>query len=192
MIAPPIQPLDRMTIEQFVAQSLGQWRSMRSGHSLAFQQFEDVLSEIKIEAVNTNHRDIQELIKATDTDQIDSFNVISPFKMEWSAESDWEPDDPTAVSSGQCILVPYQIDESHGHIIRSVGYAEAEQAITDYSFSSDGTLVLRTVYGQSIAEERIWFASDNVRCRSSILKTSEGSGILQTSFASEVRKLSKA
>ena len=70
--------------------------------------------------------------------------------------------------------------------------AEAEQAITDYSFSSDGTLVLSTVYGQSIAEERIWFASDNVRCRSSVLKTSEGSGILQTSFASEVRKISKA
>ena len=111
--------------------------------------------------------------------------------MEWEAESDWEPDDPTAVSSGQCILIPYQIDPSHGQIIRSVGYAEAEQAITDYSFSSDGTLVLRTVYGQSIAEERIWFASDNVRCRSSVLKTSEGSGILQTSFASEVRKISK-
>ena len=106
MIAPPIQSLDRMTIEQFVAQSLGQWRSMRSGHSLAFQQFEDVLSEIKIEAVNTNHRDIQELIKATVTDQIDSFNVISPFKMEWSAESDWEPDDPSQVSSGSCLIVP--------------------------------------------------------------------------------------
>ena len=26
--------------------------------------------------------------------------------MEWEAESDWEPDDPTAVSAGQCILIP--------------------------------------------------------------------------------------
>ena len=117
MIAPPIQSLDRMTIEQFVAQSLGQWRSMRSGHSLAFQQFEDVLSEIKIEAVNTNHRDIQELIKATDTDQIDSFNVISPFKMEWSAESDWEPDDPSQVSSGSCLIVPLKTDNCSGTLL---------------------------------------------------------------------------
>ena len=38
----------QMNIEQFVAQSEGEWRSMRSGHSLAFQYFEDVLSEIKI------------------------------------------------------------------------------------------------------------------------------------------------
>jgi phycoerythrin-associated linker protein len=29
-----------------------------------------------------------------------------------------------------------------------------------------------------------------VRCRSSVLRTSAGSGVLQTSFASEVRRLS--
>ena len=40
----------KMDIEQFVAHSLGEWRSMRSGHSLAFQQFEDVLSEISIKS----------------------------------------------------------------------------------------------------------------------------------------------
>jgi phycoerythrin-associated linker protein len=178
-----------MDISTFVELSHGEWRSMRSGHSLAFQYFEEVLSEVKIQCLDKNDKSVAEL--ASSVERIKG-ELIAPLSMAWEAESDWEPDDPTAVSSGQCILVPYQIDESHGHIIRSVGYAEAEQAITDYSFSSDGTLVLRTVYGQSIAEERIWFASDNVRCRSSILKTSEGSGILQTSFASEVRKLSKA
>ena len=41
----------------------------------------------------------------------------------------------------------------------------------------------------SIPEERIWFVSEHVRCRSSVLCTSEGSGVLQTSFASEVRRL---
>ncbi len=178
-----------MDISTFVELSHGEWRSMRSGHSLAFQYFEEVLSEVKIQCLDKNDKSVAEL--ASSVERIKG-ELIAPFSMAWEAESDWEPDDPTAVSSGQCILIPYQIDESHGHIIRSVGYAEAEQAITDYSFSSDGTLILRTVYGQSIAEERIWFASDNVRCRSSILKTSEGSGILQTSFASEVRKLSKA
>ena len=189
MIAPPIQPLDRMTIEQFVAQSLGQWRSMRSGHSLAFQQFEDVLSEINIEAVNTNHQDILELIKATDTDQINSSNVISPFKMEWSAESDWEPDDSSQVSSGSCLIVPLKTDNYSGILIRSVGYAETESAVSTYQFLDDGTFLLTTHYEQSIAEERIWFVSEHVRCRSSVLRTSAGSGVLQTSFASEVRRL---
>ena len=74
-------------------------------------------------------------------------------------------------------------------LIRSLGYAESQIAKSSYEFSSDGTLVMETRYEQSIAEERIWFVSENVRCRSSILKTSEGSGILQTSFASEVKEL---
>ena len=177
-----------MDISTFVELSHGEWRSMRSGHSLAFQYFEEVLSEVKIQCLDIDDEAVSKL--ANSVKPLEG-ELIAPFSMEWEAESDWEPDDPTAVSSGQCILIPYQIDLSHGQIIRSVGYAEAEQAITDYSFSSDGTLVLSTVYGQSIAEERIWFASDNVRCRSSVLKTSEGSGILQTSFASEVRKISK-
>ena len=69
--------------------------------------------------------------------------------------------------------------------------AEEESAISEYLFLGDGTFILKTQYGQSIAEERIWFASDNLRCRSSIIKTSSGTGILQTSFASEVRKIQK-
>ena len=174
-----------MNIEQFVAQSIGEWRSMRSGHSLAFQQFEDVLSEISIKAFNDDQNKISELIKASS--QAPDSKYQSPFCMEWNAESDWEPDDPSEVSSGSCLILPIPEDEYSGKLLRSVGYAESEFAVSDYQFLNDGTFVLTTSYEQSIAEERIWFVSENVRCRSSILKTSAGSGILQASFASEVR-----
>ena len=175
-----------MDLEQFVAQSEGSWRSMRSGHSLAFQQFEEVLSEVKIESLELNNPEVVSLLET-------SAKVMgepkAPFRMQWRAESDWEPDDPEAVAEGSCILVPVQTAPTTGLLLRSMGYAEAEQAIGEYSFLADGTFLLTTRYGQSIAEERIWFVSENVRCRSSVLKTSEGSGVLQTSFASEVRKL---
>ena len=75
-----------MDIEQFVAQSIGEWRSMRSGHSLAFQQFEDVLSEISISAAHDNEDQLIDLIKASS--QPDDSHYVSPFSMEWSAESD--------------------------------------------------------------------------------------------------------
>ena len=109
--------------------------------------------------------------------------------MSWNAESDWEPDDPSEVSSGSCLIVPLPLDKTNGKLLRSVGYAEAAPAESSYSFLSDGTFVLTTAYEQSIAEERIWFVSEHVRCRSSVLRTSAGSGVLQTSFASEVRRL---
>ena len=178
-----------MTIEQFVAQSTGRWRSMRSGHSLAFQQFEEVLSEVTIEEISREDSTVKEILESSLANQYNLDTISSPFKMEWCAESDWEPDDPSEVSSGSCIIVPFAKDISSGTLIRSVGYAEAEAAISEYKFSNDGTFTLTTNYEQSIAEEKIWFVSENVRCRSSVLRTSAGSGVLQTSFASEVRRL---
>lgn len=175
-----------MNLQSFVERSEGQWRSMRSGHSLAFQQFEEVLSRITIERLDLNDERVINLIESEP-----SLEGIPdcPFRMEWNAESDWEPDDPSEVSAGSCILVPVPSSETSGVLLRSVGYAEAEQASSKYEFLSDGTFVLSTKYGQSIAEERIWFVAEHVRCRSSVLRTSEGSGVLQTSFASEVRRL---
>ena len=178
-----------MTIEQFVAQSSGKWRSMRSGHSLAFQQFEEVLSEVTIEEISKDNSAVQQLLESSLANKQNLDTISSPFKMEWCAESDWEPDDPSEVSSGSCIIVPLVKDISSGTLIRSVGYAEAEAAISEYKFSNDGTFTLTTNYEQSIAEEKIWFVSENVRCRSSVLRTSAGSGVLQTSFASEVRRI---
>ena len=178
-----------MTIEQFVAQSSGKWRSMRSGHSLAFQQFEEVLSEVTIEEISKDDSVVKELLESSLANKHNLETISSPFKMEWCAESDWEPEDPSEVSSGSCIIIPLVKDISSGTLIRSVGYAEAEAAISEYNFSNDGTFTLTTNYEQSIAEEKIWFVSENVRCRSSVLRTSAGSGVLQTSFASEVRRI---
>ena len=175
-----------MQLESFVARSLGRWRSMRSGHSLAFQQFEDVRSSVLIESIEPQDPLVLNLLKDC---TIRDAKPVHPFRMEWNAESDWEPDDPSAITAGSCILVPIPTDNRNGILLRSVGYAEAEQAASNYTFLEDNTFILSTQYGQSIAEERIWFVSENVRCRSSVLRTSAGSGILQTSFASEIRRL---
>ena len=181
--------LKRMTIEQFIAQSVGKWRSMRSGHSLAFQQFEDVLSEVRISYIEKDDSAVQDLLSTATSNQGQNSDIVTPFRMDWSAESDWEPEDSSQISSGSCLIIPLKKNDYSGILIRSVGYAESELAESAYQFLDDGTFLLSTYYEQSIAEERIWFVSDNGRCRSSVLKTSAGSGVLQTSFASEVRRV---
>ena len=174
-----------MTIEQFVAQSIGHWKSMRSGHSLAFQIFEDVVSDISITSIENDDPRVLDLLEKNKTKS----EKFYPFFMKWEADSDWEPDNPEDVSKGECILIPIPENHSKGRLIRSVGYAESEEAVSSYQLLEDGTFILKTQYGQSIAEERIWFVSENVRCRSSIIRMTEGAGILQASFASEVRRL---
>jgi len=52
-----------MNLATFVERSEGQWRSMRSGHSLAFQQFEEVLSQISIQRLKLDDERVQELIQ---------------------------------------------------------------------------------------------------------------------------------
>ncbi len=175
-----------MKIEQFIAQSEGEWQSMRSGHSLAFRQFEQVISLITIKRIESNHPDVISLLNSNNKLKGE---LSTPFRINWKSESDWNDDDLSNNGEGSCILVPLKNTSREGHILRNKGYSENSQVVSSYKFLEDGTFVMLTDYINSIAEEKIWFISDNVRCRSSVVRTSKGSGILQTSFASEVRKI---
>ena len=175
-----------MRIEQFVALSVGEWKSMRSGHSLAFQVFEEVLSTINIELVDIKNQIIQNMLDKTIYSESEA---LTPFKISWKANSNWENADKSSKSSGNCYLIPIPESKTEGILIRSIGYIEEIDSISNYKFSDDQTFILKTAYNNTIIEERIWFISNNVRCRSSVVLSSNGKSILQTSFASEVRKL---
>ena len=75
-----------MKIEQFVAKSEGTWKSMRTGHSLAFQQFEEVLGQIKIEKLELHREEVTKLIANT---EFRSEAIVSPFLIKWETDSDW-------------------------------------------------------------------------------------------------------
>ena len=175
-----------MDIQTFVTQSVGQWRSQRSGHNLAFQHFEEVRSVVKITERSAEDADVIELCK---NNGVDPSLAVSPFFMEWEAESDWDEDEATA---GSCLLVPIpdENDEKQGQLLRSQGYAEVMPAVGDYHFTEEGMFILVTPYDRAAAEERIWFATKNVRLRVSNILTGNGEGVLTTSFASEIRSLS--
>lgn len=173
------------TIEAFVKQSIGQWRSQRSGHNLAFQHFEEVRSTIDITAVAADDPAVQELCQRHG---FDPAQAASPFHMAWEGESDWDDD---AAVSGECLLVPIPDAQqpNRGKLLRSTGYAETMPAVGDYAFTEEGMFVLITPYDRAAAEERIWFATENLRFRVSLIKTANGQGVVTASFASEVRSV---
>ena len=120
-----------MNIEHFVAQSEGQWKSMRTGHSLAFQQFEQVLSQIKIQSLSPIDPDVLEVINRSG--KLNSLPV-SPFRITWEAESDWDPDENHEASKGSCVLIPFPKTSKKGKMLRSLGYSEPIQTLSNYSF----------------------------------------------------------
>jgi len=52
-----------MKIEDFFLKSVGEWNSMRSSHSLAFQEFEEIRSKIKIVQMKNNESKVIKLLK---------------------------------------------------------------------------------------------------------------------------------
>jgi len=177
-----------MDITEFVANSIGHWRSQRSAHHLAFGHFEAVQSEIDIVSLSVDDPVVIDLCK---TYNVDLRSVVSPFRMSWEGQSDWEDSE---VVKGTCVLVPVPDPDQPncGKLLRDQGYAEEIAAVGDYTLTADGTFVLVTAYDRAAAEEKIWFVNSNVRCRVSLIKTSAGTGVVTASFASEIRQTTKS
>ena len=177
-----------MEIEEFFLKSLGEWTSMRSSHSLAFQEFEEIRSKIKIVLAKSNDSRVIKLIK----DNLITNNELNKaFVINWKAKSEWDDDNKKENSSGESLLIPLESSKTEGKIIRSVGYTKAKQIISLYKLLDDGTLIIYSNYNQISTEERIWFISNNVRSRSSVTRSNDSLAILQTSYASEIRCLKK-
>ncbi len=177
-----------MNIEEFFLKSVGEWNSMRSGHSLAFQEFEEIRSRIKIIPAKNDDSKVTKLLK----DNLISNNERNKaFLINWEAKSEWSAETQKEKLSGESILVPIENSKKEGKIIRSVGYTEKIQVISLYKLLDDGTLILHSNYSNICTEERIWFVSDNLRSRSSVTRSIKSLAILQTSYASEVRLIGK-
>ena len=173
-----------MNIEEFFLKSVGEWNSMRSGHSLAFQEFEEIRSRVKIITVKSNDSRVRELLK----DNLANANQGNQaFLINWEAKSEWGEANQKEKMSGESILIPIEVSRTEGRIIRSVGYTEEIQLISLYKFLDDGTLIIHSNYNHICTEERIWFVSNNLRSRSSVTRAINSSAILQTSYASEIR-----
>jgi len=177
-----------MNIKEFFLKSVGEWNSMRSGHSLAFQEFEDVRSKIKIVPSKRNDSRVLKFL----TDNSITTNAINKaFLINWEAKSEWgqNNENENEYSSGESILIPIEISKKEGKIIRSQGYTESVQVVSSYKILDDGTLIIYSDYSHICTEERIWFVSNNLRSRSSVTRSIDSLAILQTSYASEIRSI---
>lgn len=173
-----------MDITEFVANSIGRWRSQRSAHHLAFGHFEAIQSEIEIASLPDDDPAVVDLCQMY---SVALQSAVSPFRMSWEGQSDW---DESEAVKGSCVLVPVPDPEqaNRGKLLRDQGYAETIAAAGDYYLTADGTFVLTTAYDRAAAEEKIWFVNPNVRCRVSLIKTSAGTGVVTASFSSEIRQ----
>ena len=106
-------------INQFIDKSIGEWKSIRSTHTLAFQEFENSTSKIYIKHINKKNKKVVEIFKNYKF----SLNLeCIAISINWQAISDWDNDD---ISEGdETILIFLPKDENSGIVLRNKGYAE--------------------------------------------------------------------
>ena len=74
------------TINQFIEESIGEWKSIRSTHTLAFQEFENSTSKICIQRINSKDKKVVEIFKNYKF----SLNLESiAISIKWQTISDW-------------------------------------------------------------------------------------------------------
>ena len=172
-----------ITTKEFIDKSIGEWKSIRSTHTLAFQEFENTNSNLIISYQNI---DSEEVLKIKNKFKF-SQNISFAIKISWISNSEWASENKSTVSNAVLIFVPK--DEYTGILIKDKGYAEQIPSSSRYYMDESKTLNIQSEYNATISEEKIWFISKNIRSRYSVIKNKINNGILQTSHATEIRKI---
>lgn len=169
-----------MNIQEFFQLSAGKWFSQRTSHHLAFKQSESGKSDLKIEMLA---EDAPVVIQLCEQHGFDPALAWGPAQVTWDGTMEWDKDK----HAGSAILVPIPDPDqpNEGKLLRDMGYAEKAPVAGRYIMGSDDALTLITEYETMYSEERIWFASPNLRLRTSILK--RFGGFNMASFCSEIR-----
>ena len=172
------------TINQFIDKSIGEWKSIRSTHTLAFQEFENSTSKIHIKYINSKNKKVIEIFKINKL----SLNLeITAISIKWQAISDWEEDDIS--KRDETILIFLPKDENSGIVLRDKGYTEPFISSSNYFIDEQNNLHIKTIYKTTVSEERISFLSTHIRSRFSIIRNLENNSVIQTSHTSEIRNL---
>ncbi len=172
------------TINQFIDKSIGEWKSIRSTHTLAFQEFENSISKIHIKPINSKDKKVVEIFKNFKL----RFNPESlAISIKWQAISEWEGDD---ISEGdEIILIFIAKDKNSGIVLRNKGYTESIISSANYFVDEQNNLNIKTIYKSTVSEERISFLSTHIRSRFSTIRNQENNSVIQTSHTSEIRNL---
>ena len=172
-----------ITINQFINKSIGEWKSIRSTHTLAFQEFENSTSKIYIKHINSKNKKVVEIFKNYKL-TLNLENVAISIK--WQAISDWDDD----IGKGdETILIFLPKDENSGIVLRNKGYTESVISSSNYFVDEQNNLHIKTVYKSTVSEEKISFLSTHIRSRFSTIRNQETKSVIQTSHTSEIRNL---
>jgi phycoerythrin-associated linker protein len=166
-----------MNLEKFLSLSAGRWFSQRTNYFLDQNQSASSKADITIELLAADDSRVLELCQQHN---LDSSLAVGGAVQSWDNSVDWGK--AKQVGSATIVLVSNPDSDTTGKLIRP----QDPQVFGQYVLGQDEALTLTIETDEMSAEERQWFASDNFKMRTTVVKYSDGTK--QTSFYSEIRK----
>jgi len=169
-----------MDVKEFFEQSAGKWFSQRTSHYLTPQPAESGQSNMIIEILSI---DAPEVIELCQNHNLDPGTALCGAKVSW--EGTIEQDQQKSVGSTVLVTVPDSHKANEGQLLRTGGNTNKTPVPARYILGSDEALTIIAEDETTYSEERIWFASPNLRLRNTIFKHLDK--FTQASIASEIR-----
>ena len=166
-----------MNLKKFLDLSEGKWFSQRTNYLLGRDKADNSKADITIEAITTDDSRATELCQKH---HLDLNLIVGGTVQSWDTSVDWGKD--KQVGSATMVLVSDLDGDRTGKIIRP----QDAKVCGHYELGADEALTLIIDNDDMYAEERQWFASDNLRLRTTVVQYHDGRK--QTSFYSEIRK----
>jgi CpeS-like protein len=171
-----------MDIQEFFQLCNGKWVSQRTTHYLIEQKNQSDRSDLWIDFADATDPEVVELCQQS---SLDSAQAYGGLKIRWSEVAEAYQSRLKKIQEGSALLVPIKSSSSpmSGRILRELGN---ETVVGSYSLGADEALTITMSTNGLVTEERLWFASPNLRLRSSFTQQEDGA-ICITSFCSEIR-----
>ena len=167
-----------MDIKKFIDLCTGNWFSQRTNYQVETEKTESNKADLNITLIDSDDSRVSQLCQQN---RINPQLSLAALEHSWDNSVDWGK--PKQIGSSMIILIPNQDNPQTGQIISN---ATNQNLLGKYSLGNDSALTLIFETKDKSVEERIWFASDNLRLRTTVTKNEDGT--MNTFFYSEIRK----
>jgi hypothetical protein len=167
-----------MDIEKFLHLCAGRWFTQRTSYLLSEEQAENYKADLSIELIPPDEPRIVQLCQSNN---IDPSQTLGGALQTWDTSVDWGK--TKQQGTALMVLIPDAPNSPTGKLLSAIAN---NCSSGKYLLGDDGALTLTTENNGIYVEERQWFASDNFRLRTTVVKKHHA--IVQTNFYSEIRK----
>jgi hypothetical protein len=172
-----------MDVREFLGLNEGKWVSQRSSHPADFQPTGNGKAEVTIVALAADDAAVADLCRQY---RIDPQAATGGMKISWQGMMAWDKDTVNQNGSTAIVLVPDGDDANCGKLLQAAGTGKSP-IVGRYSLEADEAMTFTIDDGKVQNEERIWFASPNLRMRTNVYRDEKGMG--HSSFCSEIRSM---